>query len=83
MSTNLPTQKDTINLNTVLLMILMGLSAWTLKKVVDLSENQAVLNFRVHTLENKMGTIIPSMGRPPVSSSSRNLIRETPSPSSP
>jgi hypothetical protein len=49
--------RDGLNLNTVLLTVVLGLSAWTLKKVVDLSETQAVLSFRVQALEARFAII--------------------------
>ena len=46
-----PERKDTLNLNTVLLTVVLALSGWTLKKVSDLGEAQAEIRANVHNLE--------------------------------
>lgn len=43
--------REGLNLNTVLLAIILGLSSWTLKKVSDQGEMVATLNAKVQNLE--------------------------------
>lgn len=45
------TEKTTLNLNTVLLTVVLGLSAWTLKKVSDQGEQMAAVAVKVQNLE--------------------------------
>lgn len=45
------TMREGLNLNTVLLAIILGLSSWTLKKVSDQGEMVATLNAKVQNLE--------------------------------
>ncbi len=43
--------KENLNLNTVLLTVVVGLSAWTLKKVSDQGEQMAAMAVKVQNLE--------------------------------
>jgi hypothetical protein len=66
-----PKIKEAINANSILLLIVIGLSTWTLKKVSELSETQAVLLYRVNELEKKKTV---STGHPPGLSSATSPI---------
>ena len=51
--------KDTMNINTVLLTIVLALSGWTLKKVSDQGEQVAAMTARVQNLERIVYAIKP------------------------
>lgn len=51
--------KDTMNLNTVLLAIVLALSGWTLKKVSDQGEAVAAMSVRIQNLERIVYTSKP------------------------
>jgi hypothetical protein len=45
------TTREGLNFNTVLLTLVVGLSAWTLKEVVALSKSNAILSYRMDQIE--------------------------------
>jgi hypothetical protein len=46
--------KENLNLNTVLLTIVVGLSAWTLKNVAELREDNAAIRVEVEHLKREV-----------------------------
>lgn len=54
-----PRPKETINLNSVLLTVVLALSAWTLKSVTEVKEEQAGMRAQVRSLERAVFTAKP------------------------
>jgi len=46
--------KEGVNVNTIMLAVLLGLSTWTLRSVQELREQNVLLQYRVQQLEHKM-----------------------------
>lgn len=74
--------KEGINTNSVLIIIVIALSTWTLKKVSELSETQALLLYRVQVLEQAALKRSVSTAHPQGASSAMSPVLGQLSPSS-